>query len=175
VNVRGKLYRLAGLPTGWSLSPFYLYKFTLTFVNSLRALDRGLPGPTLGNGTKTYLRRARWRGARVFPYVDDFLLFSATEEEVLTLSQRLASLMDRLGLLHHPTKSFWTPTQVGHHMKIDIDTTRANLLTHEQLGLRMGSSSERAPRGARILERRGRTTTHYMERVEGIFRAGESF
>jgi hypothetical protein len=38
------------------------------------------------------------------------------------LRQRLASLMDRLGLLRHPTKGFWTPAQVGHHMGIDINT-----------------------------------------------------
>jgi hypothetical protein len=30
--------------------------------------------------------------------------------------------LDRLGLLRHPTKGFWTPTQVGHHLGIDIDT-----------------------------------------------------
>jgi hypothetical protein len=39
VNVRGQLYRLAGLPMGWSLSPSYLCKTTLTFVNFLRAPD----------------------------------------------------------------------------------------------------------------------------------------
>jgi hypothetical protein len=39
VNVRGQPYRLAGLPMGWSLSPFYFYKTTLTYVNLVRAPD----------------------------------------------------------------------------------------------------------------------------------------
>jgi hypothetical protein len=55
------------------------------------------------------------------PYVDDFLLFASTEEEALTLRQRLAKLLDRLGLLRHPTKAFWTPSQVRRHLRIDID------------------------------------------------------
>jgi hypothetical protein len=29
--------------------------------------------------------------------------------------------MDSLGMLRHPTKRFWTPAQVGHHLGIDID------------------------------------------------------
>jgi hypothetical protein len=37
VNVRGQLYRLAGLPMGSSLSPFYFCKRTLTFVNFFHA------------------------------------------------------------------------------------------------------------------------------------------
>jgi hypothetical protein len=48
----------------------------------------------------------RWRGARFLPYVDDFLLFTSQEEEALTLRQRIAQLLDRLGLVRHPTKGF---------------------------------------------------------------------
>jgi hypothetical protein len=39
VNVRGQLYRLAWLPMGWSVSPFYSCKMTLTCANFLRAQD----------------------------------------------------------------------------------------------------------------------------------------
>jgi hypothetical protein len=90
-------------------------------VNFLRALDPYLPFPALGNGTNTYLRRTRWRGARILPCVNDFLLFAATTEEALTLRQRLASLLDRLGSLRYPTKGFRTPSRVGHHLEVDID------------------------------------------------------
>jgi hypothetical protein len=83
VNVRGQLYRLAWLPIGWSLSPFYFCMMTLTFVNFLRAPYPKLPYHAQGNCTKTYLRRTRWRGARILTYVDDFRLFAATEEEAL--------------------------------------------------------------------------------------------
>jgi hypothetical protein len=122
VNVRGQLYRLAGLPMGCSLSPFYFCKTTLTFVNFLRNPDPKEQIAMMSSCSKTYLKRTRWRGARILPYVDDFLLFASTEEEALTLRHRMAQLLDRLGLLRHPTKGFWTPAQVGHHLGIDIDT-----------------------------------------------------
>jgi hypothetical protein len=122
VKVRGQLYILAGLPMGWSLSPFYFCKMTLTFVNFLRNPDPEEHIAPTHSCSKTYLKRTRWRGARIIPYVDDFLLFASTEEEALTLRHRLAQLLDRLGLLHHPTKGFWTPAQVGHHLGIDINT-----------------------------------------------------
>eukprot|EP00873_Tetraselmis_striata_P009839 jgi/Tetstr1/430103/TSEL_001962.t1 len=37
VNIRGTLYRLCGLPMGWSLSPYYFTTFTMTFVKHLRS------------------------------------------------------------------------------------------------------------------------------------------
>jgi hypothetical protein len=63
---------------GWSLSPFYLCKMTMTLVNFLRNLDPEHPIATEHSCTKTYLRRTRWRGARILPYVDDFLLLAST-------------------------------------------------------------------------------------------------
>jgi hypothetical protein len=90
VNVRGQLYILAGLPMGWSLSWFYFCKMTLTFVNFLRNPDPEEHIAPTNNCSKTYLRRTQWRGARILPNVDDFLLFESTEEEALTLRHRLA-------------------------------------------------------------------------------------
>jgi hypothetical protein len=94
---------------------------TLTFVNFLRNPDPEEHIAPTSSCSKTYLRRTRWRGARILPYVDDFLLFASTKEEALTLRHRLGQLLDRLGLLRHPTKGFWTPAHVGHHLGIDID------------------------------------------------------
>jgi hypothetical protein len=85
VNVRGQLYRLAGLPMGWSLSPFYFYKMTLTFVNFQRSSSPVLPRQEPGHKTKTHFRRQRWRGAHLLPYVDDFLFFATTQAEALTI------------------------------------------------------------------------------------------
>jgi hypothetical protein len=52
-------------------------------------------------------------------------MFASAEEEALALRQRLAKLLDRLGLLRHQTKGFWTPSQVGQHQGIDIDIARS--------------------------------------------------
>jgi hypothetical protein len=109
----------------------------------------------LGNGTNTYLTRTRWRGARILPYVDDYLLFAGTEEEALTLRQRLASLMDRLGLLRRPTKGFRTPTEVGDHLGIDIDTTSCYFYAPESILAKIAQQAKqlvgRATQNARWL------------------------
>jgi hypothetical protein len=75
---------------GWSLSPFYFCKMTLTFVNFLRNPDLEEHIAPTHNCSKTYLRRTRLRGALILSYVDDFLLFASTEEEALTLRHRVA-------------------------------------------------------------------------------------
>jgi hypothetical protein len=55
--------------------------------------------------------------------VDDFLLFAATRALALALRQRVDRLPSSLGLLRQPSTGFWEPTQYGHHLGIDIDTT----------------------------------------------------
>jgi hypothetical protein len=42
----------------------------------------------------------------VLPYADDFLFFASSEQEALRVGERLDKLLDRLGLLRHPTKGF---------------------------------------------------------------------
>eukprot|EP00873_Tetraselmis_striata_P022713 jgi/Tetstr1/442977/TSEL_031037.t1 len=122
VDVRGQLYNLAGLPMGWSLSPYYFVTLTQVFITHLRKPEPEPPSSsTQPTRSKRYLRRTRWRGARILPYVDDFLLFSASMEQALHLRQRLASLLDALGLQRNPTKGFWEPCQFGRHLGVDID------------------------------------------------------
>eukprot|EP00873_Tetraselmis_striata_P014675 jgi/Tetstr1/434939/TSEL_023935.t1 len=123
VDVRGQLYMLAGLPMGWSLSPYYFITLTQVFITHLRKPEPEPPSSsTQPTRSKRYLRRTRWRGARILPYVDDFLLFSASMEQALHLRQRLASLLDALGLQRNPTKGFWEPYQFGRHLGVDIES-----------------------------------------------------
>eukprot|EP00873_Tetraselmis_striata_P036117 jgi/Tetstr1/456381/TSEL_043115.t1 len=49
-------------------------------------------------------------------------LFSASMEHALHLRQRVASLLDALGLQRNPTKGFWEPCQFGRHLGVDIDS-----------------------------------------------------
>jgi hypothetical protein len=66
--------------------------------------------------------RKRLRGARVLPYVDDFLFLASSEDEALQVRHRLDTPLDRLGLLRHPTKGVWEPTRFGHHLGININS-----------------------------------------------------
>eukprot|EP00873_Tetraselmis_striata_P017506 jgi/Tetstr1/437770/TSEL_026424.t1 len=121
VKIRGTLYRLCGLPMGWSLSPYYFTTFTMAFVKHLRSPTTPA---TPGNvpRSRRLLRRGRWRGARILPYVDDFLLFVSSEPEALELRQRVADLPDIMGLLRSPAKGLWEPVQYGQHLGVGIDT-----------------------------------------------------
>eukprot|EP00873_Tetraselmis_striata_P004168 jgi/Tetstr1/424432/TSEL_001453.t1 len=121
VNIRGTFYWLGSLPMGWSVSPYYFTTFTMTFVKHLHPPPTpAAPGnvPRLGR----WLRRGRWRGARILPYVDDFLMFASSEPEALELRHRVADLLDSLGLLRNPAKGLWEPVQYGQHLGVDIDT-----------------------------------------------------
>eukprot|EP00873_Tetraselmis_striata_P018030 jgi/Tetstr1/438294/TSEL_026861.t1 len=116
VNIRGTLYRLCGLPMGWSLSPYYFTTFTMTFVKHLRSPTTPA-APSNVPRSRRCLRRGRWRGARILPYVDDFLLFASSEPEALEL--RLAG---QPGPAAQPAKGLWEPVQYGQHLGVDIDT-----------------------------------------------------
>jgi hypothetical protein len=128
---------------------------TLTFVNSIRNQDPEEYIAPTHICTKTYLRRTRWRGARILPYFDDFLLFASTKEEALTLRHGLAQLLDWLGLLRRPTKGFWTPAQVGHHLGNDINTASRYFYAPEQKLTKIAQQARhlinRATRNARWL------------------------
>eukprot|EP00873_Tetraselmis_striata_P027518 jgi/Tetstr1/447782/TSEL_035112.t1 len=117
VNYRGELWRLACLPMGWTGSSYYFCKLTAAFTDYLRTLlkrrDPALPPTAPSKPTRRFLRNTRWRGARLLPYMDDFLFLADSREAALELRVRLSTLLDRLGLLRNPNKGVWEPTQVG--------------------------------------------------------------
>jgi hypothetical protein len=42
----------------------------------------------------------------------------------MALRQRVDRLLTSLGLFRHPSNGLWEPTKYGHHLGIDIDTTK---------------------------------------------------
>jgi hypothetical protein len=82
INVRGQLYRLARLPMGWSFSPFHFCRLTETFVCHLRTVGPA-SSPLLGHQMRYYIKRKRWKGAMVSPYVDELLFLAFSEQEAL--------------------------------------------------------------------------------------------
>jgi hypothetical protein len=124
---------LVGLPMRWSLSPYHLCdEFTDTFVRHLRQLKRthhenGHPKHLDGSvPNKRHIIHTRWKCAKILPYVKDFLLFAATRKLALALRQQVIDhLLTSLGLLRHPIKRLWEPTQTRHHLGSDIDTANS--------------------------------------------------
>lgn len=122
VNYRGKLYRLAGLPMGWNLSPAVFVQFTQPLIRYLRSSAYAPPPPCAGKRARHYLRNGRHKGVRMLPFMDDFLLLAGSYEEAIQLRSRVDVLLDSLGLIRHPTKGYWEPVQVGEHLGLEIDT-----------------------------------------------------
>jgi hypothetical protein len=123
VNIRGQIYHLTGLHMGWPLSPFQFCTLTETFVRHLRTVDPE-SAPSHGLETRHDTTLDESDGARVLSYVDDFLFFASSHEVALQVHNCLDKALKMLGLLHHhPTKGFWDPTQFGHNMSINIDST----------------------------------------------------
>ena len=56
------------------------------------------------------------RGARLLPYVDDFLFLAHSLAAALLLRARVESLLTRLGLKRNPRKGEWDPTQALTHL-----------------------------------------------------------
>jgi hypothetical protein len=81
VHVRGQLYRLVGLPMGWSLSPYHFCAFTYTFVRHLRQPDPG--GFTRGEACAARRRQTE----QAFPTT-----YAVARSKSLTLCRRLPPL-----------------------------------------------------------------------------------
>eukprot|EP00873_Tetraselmis_striata_P046349 jgi/Tetstr1/466613/TSEL_011101.t1 len=104
VDYRGTLYRLAGLPMGWSLSPYYFCQFTNVLTRALRREADGTPIP-----------RRRF-GLRMLPYMDDFLFLARTQAEAIRQRDYVERHLSDFGLLRNPNKGVWEPTQKLVHL-----------------------------------------------------------
>jgi hypothetical protein len=140
VNYRGTLYILAGLPMDWSCSSYYFSRLTEVFIRHLREPLPNPTGhtprlptnqqPTRPTPSRRYMRNSRWRGARLLPYMDDFLFFTDSRNSALQLRDRVACLLDRLGLGRNPKKGHWEPTQICEHLGLHIHTTTFTFRAH---------------------------------------------
>ena len=136
--------RSAALPFGWCDSPRVFSKVMKVMVRMLRS--PWAPGlPRLRHSTRSgraYVLRCRARGRnspeltgmRLLPYVDDFLALAATKREALRCRERVARVLELLGLTRHSSKGDWEPTQ--------------RLERHRPQGRALPRASAEAPRAA---------------------------
>jgi len=100
-ELNGVLYQFVGLPFGLSSAPRVFTKVMRVFVRALRV-----------------------RGIRVLPYLDDFLIVSASRVEALLNRVVVQDLMVSLGLSRNMSKGMWEPAQSVVHLGIGVDSVR---------------------------------------------------
>ena len=124
----GELWRLTGLPMGWSLSPYYLCTLMDVWVRHMRGAHAGkVPArPTARS------RKRRMGGARVLPYVDDFLFIAHSLAAALRLRARVEALLTALGMSRNPDKGEWEPTQNLVHLGLRVDLQAGKFFAPEE-------------------------------------------
>ncbi|KAK3282239.1 hypothetical protein CYMTET_10012 [Cymbomonas tetramitiformis] len=135
-DVRGGLFQCGAHPFGWNDSPRIFIKVMKVLVECLRsprsAEDRR-EVRKLQSGSKV---RRRWavrrraggcgreehqQGARVLPYMDDFLLMLSSRIEALRARELTSRVLVRLGLSRNEKKGQWEPTQLVEHLGLEVD------------------------------------------------------
>ncbi|KAK3257231.1 hypothetical protein CYMTET_33675 [Cymbomonas tetramitiformis] len=135
-DVRGEIFQCGALPFGWNDSPHIFVKVMKVLVECLRsprsAEDR-LEVRKLQSGSKV---RRRWavrrraggcgreehqQGARVLPYMDDFLLLLRSRIEAFRGRELASRVLVRLRLSRNEKKGQWEPTQMVEHLGLEAD------------------------------------------------------
>ena len=104
-ELEGELFQCAALPFGWCNSPYYFTKLMRVFVQHIRAPFGQV-------------------GLRVLPYLDDFLFVIDGLSAAYAGVRFVQATLSMLGLVPHPRKCLWEPTQVIEHLGFVIDTHR---------------------------------------------------
>ncbi|KAK3242436.1 hypothetical protein CYMTET_47877 [Cymbomonas tetramitiformis] len=73
-------------------------------------------------GTVAYdVTRTSQVGARVLPYMDDFLVIAQTRDDAFVQRDRVEKHLSRLGLFRNEKKGHWEPTQLAKHLGLEVD------------------------------------------------------
>lgn len=98
---KGELWRLAGLPMGWSASPYYLCHLMDQVVRYWRSpvfsTSRRVRRPTIAK-----LKGRRWKGIRLLPFMDDYLFIGTNKEEALKIRGLVEDTLTRFGPCSEP-------------------------------------------------------------------------
>ncbi|KAK3268801.1 hypothetical protein CYMTET_22708 [Cymbomonas tetramitiformis] len=68
-------------------------------------------------------RHSDQAGARVLPYMDDFLVITQTQDDAFVQRDRVEKLLSRLGLFQNEKKGHWEATQLVEHLGLEVDFT----------------------------------------------------
>lgn len=162
-QVGGEYFQCSALPFGWLNAPFVFTKVMRPLVAYLRA-----PAAAAAEQQQRQLRRGRQQqqqqrcahraqrvrpvttgplhlrtaGIRLLPYLDDFLCLLPTEREAHEAATFVQRTLASLGLLWHPTKSRWQPTQSLAHLGLQVDTRRGQFQVTPERQRRLRASAK---------------------------------
>eukprot|EP00854_Cymbomonas_tetramitiformis_P015010 gene15010-biopygen15455 len=115
-GIGGELFQCGALPFGWSDAPRVFVKFMKTLVELLRSPQAGEDRQKIKK-----MLGGQVAGARVLPYMDDFLVIVKTQDEAYVQRDRVSRLLVRLGFFRNEKKGHWEPTQVAEHLGLEMD------------------------------------------------------
>ncbi|EFJ44593.1 hypothetical protein VOLCADRAFT_95228 [Volvox carteri f. nagariensis] len=88
--------------------------------------------PSLQQYMHNVTERPSRPGARVLPYLDDFLIMFTSEEQARFCARWVREMIEFLGLSCHPTKCQWEPSQSVYHLGITVNTAAGVLEVPKQ-------------------------------------------
>eukprot|EP00854_Cymbomonas_tetramitiformis_P006303 gene6303-biopygen6343 len=135
-DIQGVLYQCGALPFGCSDSPQIFVKLMKTLVELIRSPQAGKDRHEVKKLRDGQEVRRRWAmrrregglrrgldraGARVLPYLDDFMVITKTQDDAFVQRNRVGKLLPRLGLFRNEKKGHWEPTQLVEHLGLEVD------------------------------------------------------
>jgi DNA N-6-adenine-methyltransferase (Dam)/Reverse transcriptase (RNA-dependent DNA polymerase) len=117
----GRYYHLNCLPFGWLNSPWYFTKIAKAMVTYVRSQRAAHPPARAPPPPGCFYPTCRGVGAKVLPYLDDFLFVFADEKSALAGSTWVHDLLYWLGFTPHEKKCVWIPTRKLEHLGLIVD------------------------------------------------------
>ncbi|KAK3248980.1 hypothetical protein CYMTET_41578 [Cymbomonas tetramitiformis] len=127
----GELFQCGALPFGWNDSPRIFVKFMRVLVECLgspRAAEDCREVRKIRDGSRRWAARRQaggcgreehQQGARVLPYMDDFLVITSSQLEALRARELASQVLTRLGIERNEKKGQWEPTQLVEHLGLE--------------------------------------------------------
>ncbi|KAK3239638.1 hypothetical protein CYMTET_50450 [Cymbomonas tetramitiformis] len=135
-DIQGVLCQCGALPFEWTDSPRIFVELMKTLVELIRSPQVGEDRHEVKKLRDGQEVRRRWAvrrregglrrgsdraGARVLPYMDDFMVITKTQDDAFVQRDRVSKRLPRLGLFRNEKKGHWEPTQLVEHLGLEVD------------------------------------------------------
>lgn len=129
----GRYFRCVGLPLGWGNSALWFMQLLTPFVTELRRY-----------------------GYRVLWYLDDFLIVPSplgsvsTSQDCTVKKRKIPRLLERLGLVRHPTKGEWNGAKIVERLGVTVNTEELRFYVTKSKAAKVEEMSKKLLRTAKL-------------------------